>query len=572
MKDRNTDAIEVPEEKSGALLKVLVALSANEHLYKTPNTQLCTLQTNTNAMKQWLLIILVIPFWAIAQRRVDIIINNARIVDGTGNPWYRGSIAIKKGKIVKVGSTGSMKAKTTIDANNEIVAPGFVDVHTHIEGDEVKNPTADNFIYDGVTTVVTGNCGESKVAIADYFQLLGATNLAVNVATLIGHNDVRQSVMGTANRAPTPQEQAQMEQLVALAMQQGAVGLSTGLIYIPGTYAATAEIVDLAKQAARYNGVYATHMRTEGDSVLVAIAEALQIGREANIPVEISHFKVSGQQNWGRSKETIAAIEAARKEGVEVTIDQYPYTASSTSLSTLLPETILADGSDSIKARLQRPHVKAFVISEMLRSLQRRQLNHFSYAVVANFEADTTMNGKSIEQVNLVKGHAHTAAAEAETVIEMMLQGGAGMVFHGMSEEDVERIMKYPFNMFASDASIRVYRQGVPHPRGYGTNARVLAKYVRERNLMPLEEAVRRMTSLPAQKFNLQNRGLLLEGKAADIVIFNEQTVQDNSTFEDPHQYSTGFSYVLVNGEVIVEKGKHRGIRNGQLLYGPGKL
>ncbi len=523
-------------------------------------------------MKKWLLIMLVIPSWAIGQHHVDIIINNARIVDGTGNPWYRGSIAIKKGIIVKVGFIGSMKAKTTIDANNEIVAPGFIDVHTHIEGDEVKNPTADNFINDGVTTVITGNCGKSKVALADYFQVLRATKLAVNVATLIGHNDVRQSVMGTANRAPTPQEQAQMEQLVALAMQQGAVGLSTGLIYIPGTYAATAEIVGLAKQAARYNGVYATHMRTEGDSVLVAIAEALQIGREANIPVEISHFKVSGQQNWGRSNETVAAIQAARKEGIEVTIDQYPYTASSTSLSTLLPETILADGSDSIKARLQRPHVKAFVISEMLRSLKRRQLDHFSYAVVANFEADTTMNGKSIEQVNLAKSREHTPAAEAETVIEMMLQGGAGMVFHGMSEEDVERIMKYPFNMFASDASIRVYRQGVPHPRGYGTNARVLAKYVRERNLMPLEEAVRRMTSLPAQKFNLQNRGVLMEGKAADIVIFNEQTVQDNSTFDNPHQYSTGFSYVLVNGEVVVNKGKPNGVRSGALLFGPGKL
>ena len=223
-------------------------------------------------------------------------------------------------------------------------------------------------------------------------------------------------------------------------------------------------------------------------------------------------------------------------------------------------------------ARLQRPEVRAVAIDEMIKSLKRRHLDHFSYAVVANFEADTSMNGKSIEQVNLARGREHSAAAEAETVIEMMLQGGAGMVFHGMSEEDIERIMKYPFNMFASDASIRIYKKGVPHPRGYGTNARVLAKYVREQKVIPLEEAVRRMTSLPAQKFKLHNRGLLLEGKAADIVIFNEQTVQDNSTFNDPHQYSTGFSYVLVNGKVVVNKGHHNGRRSGHVLYGPGKL
>ena len=306
------------------------------------------------------------------------------------------------------------------------------------------------------------------------------------------------------------------------AMKGGAMGLSTGLIYIPGTYTKTPEIVALAKVAAKYHGVYATHMRDEADSVTQAIEEALTIGREANIPVEISHFKLSGQQNWGRSKETIALVNKAREDGIEVTIDQYPYTASSTSISTLIPDEILADGQDSIKARLQRPEIKKYVIDEMLRKLKKRKLKHFSYAVIAYYQADTTYNGKSIETINRMKGRKHKARAEAETVIDIMINGGASAIFHGMSEDDVKRIMQYPFNMFASDASIRVLNAGMPHPRGYGTNARVLGKYVRQEKVISLEEAVRRMTSLPAQKFQLEDRGLLKEGYAADIVIFDE--------------------------------------------------
>ena len=516
------------------------------------------------------LLLCLLPVFVMAQQQVDLIITNGRIVDGTGNSWYRGDVAVKDGKIVGVGILKNMLATRTIDAHNQIVAPGFIDVHTHIEGDEIKNPTADNFIYDGVTTVITGNCGSSQTDIKKYFSFIDSLKTSINVATLIGHNDVREAVMGTANRQPTQDEQLKMEALVASAMKDGAVGMSTGLIYIPGTYAKTSEIVGLAKQVALYKGVYSSHMRSESDSVIPAINEALEIGRQAGIPVEISHFKLAGQQNWGRSKETLAAIVNSRKEGIDVTIDQYPYTASSTSLSTMIPDNILADGKDSIMARLQRPEVKQYVINDMLRSLAKRKLKHFNYAVVANFDADTSLNGKSIEQINLIKKKKHKAKAEAETVIEMMLQGGAGMVFHGMSDEDVNRIMQYPFSMFASDASIRVFNLGVPHPRGYGTNARVLAKYVREQKLIPLEEAIRRMTSLPAHKFQLQNRGLIMDGLAADLVIFDENTVQDQSTFEAPHQYSTGFSYVIVNGKLVVDQGKHNGVRSGQVLYGPG--
>jgi N-acyl-D-amino-acid deacylase len=376
--------------------------------------------------------------------------------------------------------------------------------------------------------------------------------------------------MGRANRDATPDEMKQMEAIVDKAMKDGAVGMSTGLIYIPGTYTKTPEIVSLAKVVSGYNGVYATHMRDEGDSITYAINEALTIGREANLPVQISHFKLSGQHNWGRSKETVPMIEAARKEGIEVTIDQYPYTASSTSISTLIPDEILADGQDSIKARLQRPEVRKYVINSMLQRLKKRKLKHFSYAVVAYYAPDTTYNGKSIEEINRMKGRKHKAKEEALTVIDLMMNGGASAVFHGMSEDDIKRIMKYPFNMFACDATIRMLNVGMPHPRGYGTNARVLGKYVRDEKVISLEEAIRRMTSLPAQKFQLKDRGLIKEGMAADIVIFDENTVKDVSTFEKPHAYSKGFHYVIVNGVLTAEKEQHTGARAGRALFGPG--
>ena len=519
---------------------------------------------------KWILLLLLPSYLYGQSPNCDILITNGKIIDGTGNNWYYGNIAIKDGKIFKIGRDINFPAKKTIDAKGLIIAPGFIDIHTHLEGDEKADPNATNFILDGVTTCITGNCGSSNTDIGKYLRWIDSLKLSINVATLIGHNDVRKAVMGRANRDATDEEMKKMEAIIDKAMKDGAVGLSTGLIYIPGTYTKTPEIVALAKIAANYNGIYATHMRDEGDSVTYAINEALTIGREAKIPVEISHFKLSGQHNWGRSKETVPMIEAARKEGIEVTIDQYPYTASSTSISTLIPDEILADGQDSIRARLQRPQVKKYVINSMLARLKKRKLKHFSYAVVAYYAPDTSYNGKSIEQINVMKGRKHKAKEEALTVIDIMMEGGASAVFHGMSEEDIKRIMQYPFNMFASDATIRTFGFGMPHPRGYGTNARVLAKYVREEKVISLEEAIRRMTSLPAQKFQLKGRGLLKEGMAADIVIFDEKEVKDVSTFENPHAYSKGFHFVIVNGVLTVENEKHLGLRAGKALYGPG--
>ena len=516
-------------------------------------------------MKRFFYFLLFVTTIARAQK-ADILIENGKIIDGTGNSWIIGDLAITDGKIVAKGHLTNWTANKIIDATGLVVSPGFIDVHTHIEDLEKKNPEANNFLFDGVTTVITGNCGTSHTDIKKYFDYLDSLKLSINVGTLVGHNDVRKAVMGTARRNPTEEEMQKMETLVEKAMQDGAVGLSTGLIYIPGTYSKTEEVVRLAKAAAKYNGVYTSHIRSEGDSVVIAVNEALDIARKARMPVEISHYKVVGEQNWGRSKETIPLIIKAREEGIDATIDQYPYTASSTNMGTMLPSWVLADSQDSIVARLSNPSIRKRITDFMLKGLKKRGLDHFTYAVVANFKADKSYNGKSIEEVNTMLGRAHTAEEEANTVMDMMSKGGSSMVFHGMCEEDVKAIMQYPFNMFASDGGIRVIGEGVPHPRSYGTNARVLGRYVREQKVISLEEAIRRMTSLPAEKFQLKNIGLLCEGYHADITIFDENTINDLSTYDKPHQYSEGVKYVLVNGKLTINESKHTGERNGRTV------
>jgi N-acyl-D-amino-acid deacylase len=515
----------------------------------------------------FLLLLLAHTVLAQTPPKADFLIRNGRLYDGTGNTWTQADVAVRNGRIVAVGRLpASYPADTVLDARGLAVAPGFIDVHTHIEDDEMRQPTADNFLYDGVTTVVTGNCGSSRPDLRRYFHSLDSARLSVNVASLIGHGTVRKAVMGRARRAPSEAELLRMEALIDSAMRAGAVGLSSGLIYVPGTYSRTPELVRLARVAGRAGGLYATHMRNETDSVTFSIEEALRIGREASMPVQISHLKLGGQQNWGRTAGLLSLIETARQSGQAVTIDQYPYTASSTSLSTLLPDAVQADGRDSLRARLARPAVRRAVEASLVERLKRRKLKHFSYAVVASFPPDTSYNGLSIEQINQRRGHPHNARAEAATVLDLVLQHDAGMVFHGMSETDVQNIMRYPQNMVASDASIRVWQEGVPHPRGYGSNARVLGRYVRELHVLTLEEAIRRMTSLPAQTFGFSDRGLLRPGFVADIVVFDPATVQDRSTFEQPHQYSIGMKYVLVNGRLTIRNGRHTGARSGQVL------
>lgn len=502
----------------------------------------------------------------------DLLLTGGKIVDGTGNAWYYGDVAIAGGKIVAIGRLADAEASRKINIKGLVIAPGFIDVHTHIESNNLTLPTADNFIFDGVTSVVTGNCGSSNTDIAHYFFQLDSVKTSLNVATLIGHNDVRRAVMGDSQREPSAGEQIRMEDLVEKAMRDGAVGLSTGLIYIPGTYSKTPEVIGLAKAASRFSGVYASHIRSEGDRVTEAIEEAINIGREAHISVQISHFKVMFKPNWGRSEKTVGQIEAARKEGVDVTIDQYPYLATSTTLNTVLPSWVFSGGKDSLMYRINDQKIRKKITTEMVSRLKGIKMKDYAYAVVARYAADTTLNGKNISDINAIWKRKNKPRDEAETILDMVEKGSAQMIFFSMDEDDLKRIMQYPQSMVASDAGIAKFGSGVPHPRAYGTNARVLGKYVRESKVIPLEEAVRRMTSLPANKFNMHDRGLIREGMAADLVVFDEGTVQDASTFEKPHAYSNGIEYVIVNGTITMEKGKHTGQRNGMVLYGPGRI
>ncbi len=504
-----------------------------------------------------------------AAEAYDLVITNARIVDGTGNPWFRGSIALRGGKIVRVGRIDAAGAKQTIDAGGKIVAPGFIDVHTHTEA-IFNTPSAENFVRMGVTTLVTGNCGSSATDIKAFLGRVKEKPIAVNLATLIAHGAVRSKVMGLDNRAPTVEEQSKMNALVEQGMKDGAVGLSTGLIYVPGTFAKTEEVVELAKVASRYGGIYASHIRDEGTDVVKSIEEAINIGEQARMPVEISHFKISSKKLWGTSNTTIGLVEAARRRGLTVTVDQYAYTASSTSLDARMPGWAIAGGREEGKKRLADKEMREKIVREMKEGLKEKGFKDYSFAYVAGYAPKPEYNGKNILEITKLNKNSKKLDAQIEQIFEMYSQGSAGMVYRVMSEDDVQNIMRQPFTMIASDSSVRVFGEGVPHPRGYGNNVRVLAKYVREMNLITLEDAIRKMTSLPAQTFNLGDRGLIKEGFAADLVIFDENTITDKATYENPHQYAEGFSNVLVNGEVVFDGRAMTGKRTGQPLYGNG--
>ena len=499
----------------------------------------------------------------------DLLITNARIVDGSGNPWFRSDVAIKDGRIARIGHLGPETAVRTIDAHGQILAPGFIDVHTHVES-IYNQPAAENFVRMGVTTLVTGNCGGSVTDVAEFLGRIDQQPLAVNLATLIAHGSVRRKAMGLDDRAPTPEELKQMESIVEQAMKDGAVGLSTGLIYVPGTYAKTDEIVALARVAAKYNGLYATHMRNEGDKVADAIRESISIGEQAGLPVEISHFKISNKKLWGQSPVTIGLVREARARGLTVTVDQYAYTASSTSLDSRLPGWLRAGGLQESKKRLADKATRERVINEVKDNLKKSGFKDFSYAVVASYGPDKSFNGKSIAEITKQVKQKSDVTSQIEQMIAMFEAGGAGMIYHSMGEDDVKRIMQEPFTMIASDAGVRQIDDTVPHPRGYGNNARVLGHYVRELKLISLEDAIRKMTSLPAQTFGFRDRGLIREGLAADIVIFDENTIIDQATFDKPHQFPLGISYVLVNGTPVFENNQMTSARSGVALRGPG--
>ena len=496
----------------------------------------------------------------------DLVITNARIIDGTGNPWFRGEIAIKDGKILKVGRVETASARQIIDAKNQIVAPGFIDVHAHTE-DIFNFPSAENFIRMGVTSLITGNCGGSVTDVAEFLGRYKEKPLAVNVGTLIGHNSVRAKVVGLDDRAPTPAEQVKMNEIVEQAMKDGAVGFSTGLIYLPGTFAKTEEVIELAKVASKYDGTYASHIRDEGNDVVAAISEAINIGEQAKMPVEISHFKISAKALWGESPTTIGLVKAARDRGLMVTVDQYSYTASSTSLDVRLPTWAVAGGREEGKKRIADPATRAKIVQAMKDDLKKKEFKDYSFAYVASYRHNPEFNGKNIAEIAQMVRGKKKLDAQIDQILEMYEKGGASMVYRVMSEDDVQRIMREPFTMVASDSGVRQFGAGVPHPRGYGNNARVLGRYVRELKTITLEDAIRKMTSLPAQTFNLRDRGQVREGFAADLVIFDPATVGDKATFEQPHQYAEGFSSVIVNGQVVFDGTKMTGAMSGRPLY-----
>ncbi|MCI0663989.1 MAG: D-aminoacylase [Acidobacteria bacterium] len=502
----------------------------------------------------------------------DLLISHGRIIDGSGNPWFAGDIGIRDGRVAEIGRIESSRATKTIEAKGLVVAPGFIDVHTHIESGILRQPVAENFLRMGVTSVVTGNCGGSELNLDEWFAGLEKNGISLNIASLIGHNTVRRAGMnGDFDRPPTAEEMEKMRGLVEKGMRDGAVGLSTGLIYIPGTFAKTGEIVELAKVVAGLGGVYASHMRNEGLKIEDAIREALEVGQQAGCPVEISHFKVSSKKRWGASGTIIKMVEEARARGLQVTVDQYLYTASSTNLGVRFPSWVFEGGREKSFERLQDPATRARIKKEMIDENQKNGREDFSFSLVANYRPKPEYNGKSITEITRLARGKTGAEEEAEQMIEMILAGGAQMIYHTMTETDLEHIFKQPFTMVASDAGVIDFNSpAVPHPRGAGNNARALGVYVREKRLVGIEEAIRKMTSLPAQTFKLWDRGILRPGMAADLVIFDEQKVIDRASYREPKQYPLGIDYVIVNGEVVVESGAHTGGKPGKALRGRG--
>jgi N-acyl-D-amino-acid deacylase len=500
-----------------------------------------------------------------AQEPVALLIVNARIVDGTGAPARPGSLAIHNGRILRINPPANTPARERLDAGGQVVAPGFIDVHTHAD-DLAQKPEAVNFVRMGVTTIIAGNCGGSSLDLGTAFEQVATARPAVNYATLIGHNTVRQSVMGRAQRAPSVDELQKMKALVFKAMADGAVGFSTGLQYIPGTYARESEIVELARVAANNNGVYVSHMRNEGTALLEAVAESINVGTLLKMPVQISHLKVDSPKQWGASAQALAMIDAARARGVDVEADQYAYTAGSSGLAIRFPSWALEGTGAEVTARLKDEATWAKIKGEVVQLLADRGFTDLSWATVATYRPRPELNGLSMKAVAQKMFGADTPDAQLEAARQMMINGGATMVYHFMSESDVETVMKHPMVGIASDAGVNVLGSGVPHPRGYGNTARVLGHYVRERKVISLEEAVRKMSSLPARQFGFTQRGEIREGWAADLVMFDPATVGDTATFDAPHAYPAGISHVLVNGELVVRAGATTGARGGQVL------
>ncbi len=500
----------------------------------------------------------------------DLVITGGTVIDGMGAPGQVLDIGIRDGRVVQVGQLQNAAANERITATGLTVAPGFIDVHTHAD-DVADHPFAENFLQMGVTTIVAGNCGSSALDISDAFDRIRAVGISINYATLIGHNTVRASVMGSQNVLPRADDLRHMKSLVFKAMIDGAVGFSTGLQYIPGTYAKTNEITELARVAGNEGGIYATHMRNEGTAFEAAIRESINVARLTDAPLEISHLKIDSPAQWGASAKALTLIDDARKRGIKVQADMYAYTAGSSSLSIRFPSWALEGGSAEVKKRLGDPATWARIKKEMQGLLDERGFSDLSWATIATYRADPSLNGLSMKEAAQKLKGSDTPDAQLELARDMQSAGGASMVYHFMSDDDVATIMRHPMVSIASDAGINTLGQGVPHPRGYGDNARVLGKFVREDKVISLEEAIRKMTSLPAQFFGFPDRGVIKAGAFADLVIFDPAKIAETATYAKPHSYPVGVAAVIVNGVVTVRNGKHTEAKAGQIVTKPRK-
>lgn len=522
----------------------------------------------------------------------DLVVRGGMILDGTGGPPFTADLGLVSDRIVAIGRIAPEQARRVIDATRLHVAPGFIDIHTHSDGDILLYPSADSRVRQGVTTEVTGNCGGSAAplggvdadaqrkdwldegveatwtGVASYCDLLDRTGISVNHALLLGQGTLRRRTVGLVDRALTDDELASLLQAVDDGMAQGAFGLSTGLEYVPGRYTPTGEIVAMARVAARHGGFYASHIRNEEISVLEAVDEAITIGRLAGCRVEISHLKATGRGNWSKQQAALDLIESARRAGVDVLADAYPYTAYSTGLTILLPAATLEGGTAAMLQRLADAAERARIREHLVRQVSQDPGDP-SLIVIARMKApeDQRLLGMSVAQI---AGEWKVDPAEAILRLIERNQGNVPFIGHGMSPENVERVLRHPLVMVGSDGSsmapVGRAAQARPHPRSYGTFARVLGYYCRGRRLFDLPEAVRKMTSMPADQVGLQDRGRLAVGKKADLVIFDAAAIRDEATFDMPQQYATGISHVLVNGTPVVENGQHTGARPGRAL------
>lgn len=498
----------------------------------------------------------------------DLLLSGGMVLDGTGAPAFRADIAVNGDRIVRVSRTPipATQAKRVIRAAGRVVSPGFIDIHAHDEA-IFTLPAAESRVRQGVTTTLAGPDGGGPAVISAAIERAEKLQLGINIGWLVGFGSVRQAVLGRSDRAPTVDDLGRMKEMVGRAMHEGAFGISTGLLYVPQTYATTEEVIAVSKVAADSGGIYTSHLRKEGLGLLDGVAEAIRIGKEAGMPVVLTHHKAVGRAMWGASAKTLAMIDAARAAGQDVMADQYPYTASSTSFNVLAPSWAFAGGDSAFARRVNDPVLRDSVVKGIIDILDNDRgggdLRRVQFASVS-WKRD--LQGRTLYDWAVERGVPPTSRGAVDLVIEGVLSGGASMVYHVMDEGDVQRIMKHPWTAIASDGSLSEPGATVPHPRNYGTFPRVLGRYVRELKVLTLPDAVRKMTSLPAARMGLTDRGRIATGWYADLVVFDPAIVADRGTFTQPHQYPVGIDYVVVNGQVEVDAGKMTAVRGGRVL------